>query len=55
MWGTDKELDANEDFLRKYILQKGWIDPDQGKQRIGKTAELIDENDEKMSEEVDQF
>lgn len=42
MWGTDKKLDENEDFLRKYILQKGWVDESGGKYKLGKTAELID-------------
>ena len=55
MWGTDQPLDEEEDFLRKYILQKGWIDNSDTKHKLGKTAQAIDENDDKMSEEADHF
>ncbi len=27
-WGNGVELDEKDKFLRKYILEKGWIDRD---------------------------
>ena len=55
MWGNDQKLTEDEDFLRKYILQKNWIDTSEDKYRLCKKAQMVDEKDDEISEEVEQF
>lgn len=65
LYGGDTTADANDKFLKKFILNKGWIDNDDSyvpryREVVGGGSdsegdEVDDESDEKFLEQMDQF
>ena len=52
-WGDENRLDDTDKFLKKYILGKGWVDPDENEELV--VDPKVDEEDEQRDEEMEDF